>query len=193
MKNKKLYKGTFDEIHVPNKLLGKVKEENMNKSLKKFPKIAAACIAATVVLVGSNAVTYAATGETWVAKITILVDGVEKEMDAEYHTDANGNKTVSIDVDEEGMEKVEIRSVDENTDQFTVIDKSQEFVVEGLEEEDGKIFLIAQDGEEKIKKDITEDFADGHYEGEMKSKDGTTHHIEITGTVEEHEVNVTSE
>ncbi len=121
MNNKQFYKDTFDQIHVPNELLGKVKEIDMKKNRVDFKKVAIAFAAALFVLVGSNAVSYAATGDTWVEKVIVLINGEEVEIDAqfEHFEDENCEGTsMTIDVDE---------YIDENggSVQFEIIDEAE--------------------------------------------------------------------
>ena len=66
--NKQYYCDTFSEVHAPEKLSRKVmnmrKEKNSKLTFVKRLAVTAASLAA--LFVGSNAVAYAATGETWI-------------------------------------------------------------------------------------------------------------------------------
>jgi len=51
--------------------------------------IAAAVLALVLTVVASNGICYAATGETWIGKIKILVNGVEQEHDITWEKDGD--------------------------------------------------------------------------------------------------------
>ena len=84
-------KEVYDEIHAPEVLLGKVmemkKEEFKGRMLVKY--VAAAVLALIITVIASNGICYAATGETWIGKIKILINGVETEHDITWQQDGN--------------------------------------------------------------------------------------------------------
>ena len=97
--NRELFKETFEEIPVPERLTEKVgriveREEKSRRtatgSVMRRVAIAAAILA--VLFAGSNGIAYAMTGETWVEKVIIRrnTDGIEYEMEAEVHQLKNG-------------------------------------------------------------------------------------------------------
>lgn len=66
MNNKEFYKRTFDQIHVSEELLGKVKMQKNKKLLVRrnyYAKCAAAAIL-VFIIIGSNVICYAATGKS---------------------------------------------------------------------------------------------------------------------------------
>ena len=74
--NYDFYKSTFDEIHASDELLRKVKNMTEAKPKKKIyavRKVLYVAAAVVIMLVASNAIVYAATGETWVEKIAVHV------------------------------------------------------------------------------------------------------------------------
>ena len=81
----------YDEIHAPEVLLGKVlemkKDEFKGRRMVKYS--AAAVLALAITVVASNGICYAATGETWIGKIKILVNGVEQEHDITWEKDGD--------------------------------------------------------------------------------------------------------
>lgn len=111
MTNKERYQNMENEIHVPSEALGKVmsmKKENFKKkSVVKFAVSAAAAFAAVFVV--SNGICYAATGNTWVEKATVYVNGEAKEVDIHYTKDENGTTgTMKLDVEESDGTNIEI-------------------------------------------------------------------------------------
>lgn len=96
MKNEKWYKETFDKVHVPEELLGKVMnmENQTEKKAKRRWRYAMGALAAAFGLfVASNAVCYAATGETWVSKITFYLNGEKYERDITWQEYKDGEFT----------------------------------------------------------------------------------------------------
>ena len=82
MKNEKWYKETFDKVHVPGELLGKVMdmENQTEKKAKRGWRYAMGALAAALGLfVASNGICYAATGETWVSRMTVYFNGEKYE------------------------------------------------------------------------------------------------------------------
>ena len=81
----------YDEIHAPEALLGKVMEMKKDEFKKRvvIKYIAAAVLALVLTVVASNGICYAATGETWIGKIKILVNGVEQEHDITWEKDGD--------------------------------------------------------------------------------------------------------
>lgn len=106
MKNEKWYKETFDKVHVPGELLGKVMnmENQTEKKAKRRWRYAMGALAAAFGLfVASNAVCYAATGVTWVSQITFYLNGEKVERDItwmEYKVDEFTGMNVTIPMTE---------------------------------------------------------------------------------------------
>ena len=100
------YYETFQEVHAPEALAGKVMNmTNQNKNNKSFIKkfaVTAACLA--TLFVGSNAIAYAATGATWISgffKDTTRWDGAV--VGTEYVTVPGEMEiTVSTPITEDG-------------------------------------------------------------------------------------------
>lgn len=96
MKNEKWYKETFDKVHVPGELLGKVMnmENQTEKKAKRGWRYAMGTLAAVLGLfVASNVVCYAATGETWVSKVTVYLNGEKVERDISWQEYEDGELT----------------------------------------------------------------------------------------------------
>ena len=104
-------KNVYDEIHAPEALLGKVmemkKDEFKKRAVVKY--IAAAVLALVLTVVASNGICYAATGETWISKIKILVNGVEQEHNVTWHQEGDVlYGTLEMEVEEGEPLEVEI-------------------------------------------------------------------------------------
>lgn len=86
MKERESVKKVYDEIHAPEALLRKVMEMNKKdfkfRNAVKFVAMAAAALAITVV--ASNGICYAATGETWIGKMKVLINGIETEQEVTW-------------------------------------------------------------------------------------------------------------
>ena len=114
-------KNVYDEIHAPEALLGKVmemkKDEFKGRRMVKY--IAAAVLALAITVVASNGICYAATGETWIGKMKVLINGVETEQDVTWQQD--GDKLIGImemEVEEGEPFEMEIVTEEGETDNF---------------------------------------------------------------------------
>ena len=111
----------YDEIHAPEALLGKVmemkKDEFKGRRIVKY--IAAAVLALAIMVAASNGICYAATGETWIGKMKVWINGVETEQDVTWQQD--GDTLVGImemEVEEGEPFEMEIVTEGEETDRF---------------------------------------------------------------------------
>lgn len=199
MKSEKYYKETFDEVHVPLALLGKVRDMKMEKKeIEKKSKLryALSAVAAFVFcMVVSNGICYAATGETWISKAIVYINGEPVEKDITWHME--GDTVVGemeVDVSEDGTARVDYFEV--RDDDISGIDDVQDMQIELTDNESAlmnaevisegdRVFLCVND--EKI--DITEDFADGSCTGTFEM-DGKTLNYEVTGTIEEYSISI---
>lgn len=212
MNNKEAVKQVYDEIHAPDALLGKVmKMDKKEFKMRNVMRYAAGVAAAfAVALVVSNGVCYAATGETWISKAIVYMNGEETEQDMTWHQEGDlvygeielpvkeGEdsqiEVVSFVTDGELPEQVYVMT----DDTTTASDLPEEAASENtytedtfstqLMEENGKIFLLA--GEEKI--DITEDFKDGEATGTFELE-GVTIKYTVTGDPETCEISLACE
>lgn len=78
MTNKDKYKQAFSVLHASTDV--RMEDIMKKKSANVAKRIAVAAVALTVGFVGSNGVCYAATGETWVEKVFVKVNGVDTEV-----------------------------------------------------------------------------------------------------------------
>ena len=102
--NRALFKGTFEEIPVPERLAEKVGKiaDGERKSSGSFAgsalrKVAIAAAILVALFAGSNGIAYAMTGETWVETILLrrTLNGIEYEIEAKERELRNG-ETVYI-------------------------------------------------------------------------------------------------
>lgn len=88
MNNQEKFKQTYDEIHAPEGLLGKVMDLHMEKKEFKTRNVVKAAVCAIAVTLGmfgaGNGICYAATGETLVTKMKVVINGEETEKDIEW-------------------------------------------------------------------------------------------------------------
>ncbi len=189
MNNRDYVRGAYDEIHAPDALFGKVMDMK-NKEVKKFDKrnvlkYAAAFAAFAVAFAGSNGICYAATGETWVEKAYVYINGDKQEVDITYTQ--QGDEVVGelqLEVDEN--DDVVVSVVDESVVTEESTNSSMENTAE-LKNENGKLYLVVL-GETV---DITEDFADGEATGQVDC-DGEMVNYTVTGTADAYEISLES-
>ena len=195
--NHEFYKSTFDEVHASDELLRKVQnmsnKETKNKvyAIRKVLYIAAAII---IVFAASNAVVYAAIGETWIEKVMVqvIVNGNEQNVLADKFVDKEGNVGYIMDFDNDDDPNSEIY--------FSVLEGEY---IEGnnsdapnskpvtLTEEGGKVYFYWS--EEDVKIDITDDFKDGEAKFLVTEKDGKKVFAVVEGTIDEYTINLSLE
>lgn len=117
--NKKDYCDAMNKIHAPEHLQGKVRAMNRQSKMKSFKLRKFAYVAAALgfVFVSTNAVTYAATGSTWVQKVIVTINGEEQEVDAEYFDytrDGTEYKGIVLHVDEDEVSSVAVEYSEED-------------------------------------------------------------------------------
>lgn len=194
MKNEKWYKETFEKVHVPKELLGKVMnmENQTERKIKRGWRYAMGTLAVTFGLfIASNGICYAATGETWVSKMTIYFNGEKIEKDVTWQENEDG--TFSGTVDMEGDEEVELFAITDDVmmeqDGFSYsfngedITEDERYAIVDCKVEtnvDGSVWLRVNENETCVMEvDLTDDLADGKAEGDM-SYDGFTYHYQVT-------------
>lgn len=191
MKNKEYVRGAFDEIHAPDALFGKVmdmnkKESRMRNVLKNVTKVAAALV---LTFAASNGICYAATGETWVSKAVVYINGEPEEMDVTWHQDGDDvYAEITVDADDEAS-VVYIEETGEIGDDAVVTEGSvDDIITVNIEEKDGKVYLNT--GSESI--DITDDISDGKATGTLEM-DGMTMNYTVTGDAGEYNLELSCE
>lgn len=121
MKERDSVKKVYDEIHAPEALLRKVMEMNKKdfkfRNTVKFVAMAAAALAITVV--ASNGICYAATGETWIGKMKVLINGVETEQEVTWEQQEDMLVgTIEMEVEEGEPFEMEIVTEDEEAERL---------------------------------------------------------------------------
>lgn len=196
MSNQSQYKAMMGEVHASADLIGKVKGIPMEKTKKRTTalKFATATYAALLgVFVVTNGVCYAATGETWVEKATVYINGEPVEMDVQMSQ--NGDTTVGEinytveDADGEGGE-VQMTMISEVGDFDDTTYEIHDYTVEGaedglpnaddmvLEPTDGHV-VLAPEGVEPI--DLTDQLATNGAAMGTYDKDGATYVYQVSG------------
>lgn len=209
MKNKENVKIVYDEIHAPEALFGKVmemdKKQTKVRNIVKYAMGTAAAFA--LAFVTSNGICYAATGQTWISKAIVYINGEATEQELEWHQEGDLlYSTIDVPVEEGDEARVEVYSFvmdgEQPVEQMMIMSEAtlskaiSEGTITGTEDnllaellqEEGKVYLVTP--EEKI--DITEDFRDGEASGTFAF--GTLYMTyKVTGTVEEHEISLSGE
>lgn len=211
MRNSEYYKKAYDEVHAPAALLGKVM--NMKKERKEIKKkntakrwlTAAAALA--LCFVASNGISYAATGETWVQKVTVYLDGELVEQEVTFHQEGDMLIGELELPDVEDNVYVAVETVADDTagdvnysEEFIQSDMFSQMLSDGLDctastelvQENGRVYLVI-DGDNVNRVDITEDFADGSATGTYVDSEGLSCTYTVTGTIEEYSVEMLCE
>ena len=196
MSNSSQYKAMMGEVHASADLIGKVKGIPMEKTKKRTTALkfaTATCAALLGVFVVTNGVCYAATGETWVEKATVYINGEPVEMDVQMSQ--NGDTTVGEinytveDADGEGGE-VQMTMISEGGHFDDTTYEIHDYTVEGaedgspnaddmvLESTDGHV-VLAPEGVEPI--DLTDQLATNGAATGTYEKDGATYVYQVSG------------
>lgn len=214
MKNRESMKHVYDEIHAPDALFRKVMEMDKKKTkVRNVVKYAMGTAAAfALAFVTSNGICYAATGETWISKAIVYINGQATEQEIEWHQEGDllyseiqvpvkEGDEAKVEVfsfitdEEQPVEQIVIRSdglsaggeVGMAEEDSNVMVSEDMFSAELLQEE-GKVYLVTE--EEKI--DITEDFSDKEATGTF-TYCGLTLKYTVLGTVEDCEIHIMCE
>lgn len=192
--NYEFYKSTFDEVHASDELIRKVKNMTETKPKKKIyaiRKVLYVAAAVAIMLVASNAIVYAATGETWVEQITVHVigNGDVQDVDMVKTTDENGDVSYEMEITKKDGTQQSfafggVGDVDIKDGETVVLETPGDEST--LTEEDGKIFFeLPNMG---FKEDITDDFADGKASVTINDSNGNKLIVNIEGTVDEYTI-----
>lgn len=211
MSNASQYKAMMGEVHASADLIGKVKGIPMEKTKKRGMALrlaTATCAGLLGVFVVTNGVCYAATGETWVEKATVWVNGEPMEMDVQMSQD--GDVTVGTieytveDADGEGGDiamTMRAEGGDFSDTTYTIKDYTAEGAdaADGaaagmvLESDDGHVLLVPGDGSQAEPIDITDQInAQGGATGTFEM-DGVTYVYQVSGEPGNWHVNVQTE
>ena len=194
MSNQSQYKAMMGEVHASADLIGKVKGIPMEKTKKRGMALkfaTATCAALLGVFVVTNGVCYAATGETWVEKVTVWINGEPVEMDVQMSQ--NGDTTVgevSYEVGDGEGGAVQMTMISEGGDFDGTTYEIHDYTVEGaedgspnaddmvLESSDGHV-ILAPEGIEPI--DLTDELATNGAATGTYEKDGATYVYQVSG------------
>lgn len=178
--NKAYYQHTFDEVHASKDLLRKVKAMKENATTQRGIKISrygytAAAIVA--VLIFSNVITYAASGNLWLLTIT-MPNGktVQKTVEAPFAGEDMADTEDGTPVIESAKSTV-IEDLSEEAEGITAV----------LESKGEKTFLVIE-GNYRI--DITEDFQGGSCKGTYELDESSYYYYEVTGTPQAYDITV---
>lgn len=193
MKEQEKYKQMMNEIHVSETTLRKVMEMDMNKKMlnkkKMMKKIGTIAAALTVCLVASNGICYAATGQSWVSKAVIYINGEKVEQDVVLEDRGDGTVGFEVEAPTDGESSVAAGVIMDDNGKIKSDDVSdEELMLGGVVDEDGKQFF--QYDEKKI--DITEDLADGEASGTFEIY-GDKYCYKVVGEDGNYGVSVSSE
>lgn len=197
MSNKSYYKGTFDEVHIPKALLGKVVNMDMDKTKKRKTnklRVALASVAAfALCMIVSNGICFAATGETWVSKVIMTINGEEVEQEVTWHQEGDviigeleyelENEEDEISITMQGQYDMEMELSNNEDNIKAEIYDSGDYISAEVDTEAGKTYFSV--GECKI--DITDDIVDGKASGEL-DYDGKRFGYEVTQNGDDYEI-----
>lgn len=181
MSNKEWYKESFDQVHIPEAVLGKVRNmEKKQKIIKRKSKLRYAVTVIAVLMLCfavSNGITYAATGEsvaTWIEKGWSVCDNEAVDL----YKIGDEYFAVSEGVDPKAFIKdLNINKfMSDGHDDIAVI-----FAKEGMgrlvrDNKTARFYLFYGD----FNLDITEDFADGESSGTFELN-GKQYEYVVTG------------
>jgi len=212
MTNKEKYQQAFSTLKASRKL--EMEDIEMSKNVI-FTKAVAVAAAIALCFVGSNGICYAATGDTWVEKMIVYFNGEPKEMDVEVKDMGDGSYGYFMEIPEDGEYTMDVPenssrgvaviteevpedfqnsisnidfALDLESDEMVVLKGEPLEIVTSIEVVDGIQWFCAN--EERV--DITEDFADGEATGSILVS-GKEYAYQLTGTVDEYSVMLTSE
>lgn len=151
MEMKEKFKQTFDEVHAPEDLFGKVMELNMKKREFKTRNLIKAAVCALVITTGvvaaGNGICYAATGESLVTTVKIMVNGQQVQPEnVKWEKNGEEYEGSIILPSEDGTSVGLFITTDENPEEVVVdIDAETEVTEDGKVEE---VVVINVDGED---------------------------------------------
>lgn len=152
MNNQEKIKQTFDQIHAPETLLGKVMDLQMEKrefKMRNFVKIAVCVLVLGLGLFGAgNGICYAATGESLMTKMKIVINGEETQQDVEWKQQGDSYVGELVIPSEDGSSVTVFTVSDDIPENIDVI---MEISKEKREGEDGVV------EEETVEIEITEE------------------------------------
>ena len=192
MNNANRYKAMMGEVHASADLIGKVKGIPMEKTKKRGVALrlaTATCAGLLGVFVVTNGVCYAATGETWVEKATVWVNGEPVEMDVQMRQEGDvavgtveytvedavgegGDIAMTMSAEDGDFSNMAYEIKDYTAEGADAADDAAEGMV--LESDDGHVLLVPGDGSQAEPIDITDQIkAQGGATGTFEMDDAT--------------------
>ncbi len=173
-----LYTGVFDEIRASDELKRKV--TNMDTSAKKkglrtAVKVLCTAAALMALLVVSNVIAYATTGETL---IHMVVNGIDYTFVASEYEASNGDIYFYTCTDTDGFNTMTFYYVDESGEEADTDIYIDTFTAD-IVEESGRTYLEIAESE---RIDITDDLADDGYAEGTFTYSGTVYSYETDGS-----------
>ena len=199
MNNANRYKAMMGEVHASADLIGKVKGIPMEKTKKRGVALrlaTATCAGLLGVFVVTNGVCYAATGETWVEKATVWVNGEPVEMDVQMRQEGDvtmgtveytvedavgegGDIAMTMSAEDGDFSNMAYTIKDYTAEGADAADDAAEGMV--LESDDGHVLLVPGDGSQAEPIDITDQIkAQGGATGTFEM-DGATYVYQVSG------------
>lgn len=195
MSNASQYKAMMDEVHASADLIGKVKGIPMEKMKTRSMALrltTVTCAGLLGAFVVTNGVCYAATGETWVEKATVWMNGEPVEMDVQMSQ--QGDTTVgTVEYTAEGADgqggdvtitmKAEGGDFSGTTYEIKDWTEDGDGAIEGVvqESDDGRILLVPGDGIQADPIDISDQIGErGSAVGAFEA-DGATYAYYVGG------------
>ena len=153
MNNQEKFKQTFEQIHAPEALLGKVMDMQMEKKefkARNFVKVAMCVFALGLGLFGAgNGICYAATGETLITKMKVVINGEEMQQDVEWTQQGDAYHGEAVIPSEDGSSVTVFTVSDdipENMDVRLEISKDEKADEDGIAEEKVVEVAIMEEG-----------------------------------------------
>lgn len=171
MKNQEIFKQTFDEIHAPDVLFGKVMDLQMEKKEFKTRNVVKAAVCALALGMGlfgaGNGICYAATGETLITKMKVVINGEETQQEVQWTQEGDSYHGEVVIPSEDGSSVTVLTVSDdipENMDVSMEISKDEVAGEDGVTEEETVEIEIKD--EEKVESFIYDSFVVPEKSGE---------------------------
>ena len=138
MKNHEKFKQIYDEVHAPEGLYGKVMDLYMKKKefkTRNLVKVAVCALAVTLGLFGAgNGICYAATGETLMTKMKVIINGEETQQEVNWSRNGDAYHGEVVIPNEDGSSVTIFTVSDELPENMDVV---MDITQDGKENEDG--------------------------------------------------------
>ena len=152
-----------------------------------------------LLFISSNAISYAATGNTLMETVTIYMNGNKvDDSQLKSYTDKNGNTHYEMELEKEDDSSGEIVVYDTASDMGYSVSLDSETdsnkatlnltLIQGTVKQEGdQVILVIGDDQKKI--EITDDFKDGTAKGTF-TLDGIVYEYVVEGTIDNNTLNI---